>query len=218
MINLGNVFILGDSYSTFKNYIPVGYDTWYSNNTNRDNDVTEVEQTWWHLFLNSTDSILKLNCSWSGTTICNTGYNGEDCKTKSFIGRFEKLIEDGWFIQNKIDTFIVFGGTNDSCANSPIGELKYANWSEKDLYSALPAFCYLINSIKSQLPYTRIICIINPDLKSEIADNYREVCNKYNIEAISLHNFDKKSGHPSIEGMKQIANQVLKFVETKIIN
>lgn len=212
MIDFGNVFILGDSYSTFKNYIPAGYDTWYSNNKTQDNDVTEVEQTWWHLFLKSTDSILKLNCSWSGTTICNTGYNGEDCKNKSFIGRLEKFIMDRWFNENKIDTFIIFGGTNDSCANSPIGELKYSNWSEKDLYSVLPAFCYLLNKVKMLLPYARIICIINTGLKPEIAENYKIACDRYNVEAIELTNIDKKSGHPSIEGMKQIAGQVLSFV------
>ena len=72
MIKLGNVFILGDSYSSFCGYIPENYDFWYPNKNEEQTDVKKVEQTWWWQLLETTDSNLVRNSSWSGTTICNT--------------------------------------------------------------------------------------------------------------------------------------------------
>ena len=42
------VSILGDSYSTFKGVGPAHYAPFYPNDRN---DVTEVEQTWWSLYI-----------------------------------------------------------------------------------------------------------------------------------------------------------------------
>ena len=42
------VSILGDSYSTFKDYNPEGYNPFYPD---ANNDVKEVEQTWWDLYI-----------------------------------------------------------------------------------------------------------------------------------------------------------------------
>lgn len=121
---LGNVFILGDSYSTFEGFIPEGYDIYYNtegpnyirNNPDMklgDNDVNDVEQTWWYTIANENGTLLR-NCSWSGTTICNTGYGGADFSEISFIARFEKLLKNGYFEENHVDTIFLFGGTNDS--------------------------------------------------------------------------------------------------------
>ena len=128
MLNIGNVFILGDSYSTFESHIPHGYEFWYSERDSKLTDVRTVEQTWWHQFLAATKSNLLLNCSWSGTTICHTGYDGVDCSDKTFIARLDRLIEEGYFEANRVDTLILFGGTNDSWANSPVGKLQYSDW------------------------------------------------------------------------------------------
>ena len=38
-----NILIFGDSYSTFKEYIPNGYAVYYPNL-----DIQKVEQTWWN--------------------------------------------------------------------------------------------------------------------------------------------------------------------------
>ena len=46
------VSILGDSYSTFKGVIPANYSSFYPNDRN---DVVEVEQTWWSLFIKAKD-------------------------------------------------------------------------------------------------------------------------------------------------------------------
>ena len=213
MVNLGNVFILGDSYSTFKGYIPEDCGPWYAKKIMNDTDVDKVEQTWWHKLISETGSQLVQNCSSSGTTICNTGYDGADCSQKSFIGRLERRISNNFFEGKKIDTFIIFGGTNDSWANSPLGELKYENWNKKDLFSVLPAFCYLLDRVRGILPDTHIICIINTELKDEISENFAAACGRYGADVIKLHDISKTYGHPNIVGMEQIKDQILEYFE-----
>ena len=210
-MSFGNVFILGDSYSTFYEYIPQGCAHYYGGGRG-ETDVSRVDQTWWYKLIKETDSSLLLNSSYSGTTICHTGYNGSDCSHISFIARFEKLIEDGFFNENEVDTVFVFGGTNDSWAGSPVGELKHSDWEKEDLYSVLPAYCYLINKLKTVLPEARIVSIINTELKPEITDSFIEASKKYGIEAVVLKDISKTSGHPNILGMEQIKEQVKSII------
>lgn len=223
---LGNVFILGDSYSTFYKYIPEGYAHFYDeegpyylkSNPGMElstNDVCNVNQTWWYDLVKENGNLLR-NCSWSGTTICNTGYNGSDNCKNSFIARFEKLLKDGYFKENRVDTFFLFGGTNDSWANSPLGNKIYSDWSFADLYNVFPAFSYLIHMITLNLPQTKIYCIINADeLKHEITTFYKFVCEKNDVEIIELHNIDKVHGHPTIKGMMEIKDQILDCIKSK---
>jgi len=210
---IGNTFILGDSYSTFTGYIPKEYVSYYSEVEREDTDVNSVTQTWWHQVLQSTDSQLLKNCSYSGTTISNTGYNGKDCSHNSFIARFDKLIEKSFFNENTVDTLFLFGGTNDSWADSPVGELMYSDWRKEDLFCVLPAFCYLINRICDTLPRARIICILNTEVKTNLQESFKDVCEKYNVEVIQLEEIDKKNGHPTVEGMRQIKEQIMRYLE-----
>lgn len=208
MINIGKVFILGDSYSTFEGHIPEGFAPYYKIAGRKETDVIKVEQTWWHQILSETESDLVRNCSYSGTTVCNTGYGGDDYTDISFVGRFDKLVDNGFFKDKKIDTFFVFGGTNDSWANSPLGELKYNGWTKEDLFSVLPAFTYLINRIKENVPGARIINIVNSELKQEIMEGFSSACKEYGVECVQLANVEKNAGHPTIAGMESIKNQV----------
>ena len=211
-MSFGKVFILGDSYSTFIGYIPESCSPWYIDGGHENTDVTCVEQTWWHKLIKETDSSLVLNSSYSGTTVCHTGYNGGDCSHISFIARFEKLAEENFFAENEVDTVFVFGGTNDSWAGSPVGELKYSDWSREDLYSVLPAYCYLINKIKTVLPKARIVSVINTELKPEITEGFSVASEKYGIEAVILKDIGKTAGHPNKTGMEQIKEQIIKII------
>ncbi len=212
MLNLGNVFILGDSYSTFEGWIPEGYEIYYYKAGREETDVNQVEQTWWYQVLEQTESKLVRNSSYSGTTICNTGYNGMDYTDRSFLTRLQNLIRDGFFQENPIDTFFLFGGTNDNWADVPIGELQYSDWSKECLYEALPAFCCLLHCIQEQFPDTRVVCLLNTELKTEITDGYKEACDRYNIAYLELRDIHKKCGHPTIQGMKEIADQTLDYL------
>jgi hypothetical protein len=216
MKKIGNVFILGDSYSTFEGYVDAsrGCGIWYpkGGREEKETDVKSVEETWWHRCLEKADGKLILNSSSSGTTICNTTYGGAYCPKYSFIGRLDRLLEEGFFKDKKIDTFIVFGGTNDNWSNAPIGSLQYENWTEEDKKEALPAICYLFDRIKNNFPDTRVIKILNTELKEEINEGYKKAADKYGVEFLALENIDKLTGHPSVKGMASIAKQLLEIL------
>ena len=208
-----NTLIFGDSYSTFKGYVPDGYAVYYSENERPETDVTRVEQTWWYQVAQEAGLKLVLNNSCSGSTIGYTGYNNTDCsKSSSFIYRLKQLIENGFFAKNQIDTVFVFGGTNDSWSNAPLGEAKYSDWDEKELFSVLPAICYFLNLLKETSPQTDIYCLINTDIKPEIASCMKNACKTYNITPVTFDRIDKKCGHPTIQGMKAIKDGVLDII------
>lgn len=126
------VSILGDSYSTFQGIIPANYSTFYPNNQN---DVKEVEQTWWSLYIKAKGYELEKNDSWGGTTICGTGYGRMDSSRSNFISRVDSL--------GNPDIIFVFGGTNDAWANSPVGEYQYSDWTKDDCKNFRPALACL---------------------------------------------------------------------------
>ncbi|MBQ4408488.1 MAG: hypothetical protein II852_15925 [Bacteroidales bacterium] len=85
------VSILGDSYSTFESYIPAENEPWYFQkvDTSR-SDVVNVRLTWWWQLIKDGGYLLEKNESYSGATICYTGYNDEDYSPRSFITRIEE--------------------------------------------------------------------------------------------------------------------------------
>jgi len=209
-MTFGNTVIFGDSYSTFAGHIPEGYAVYYTEHDRPETDVRKVTETWWHLLHSETDSNLLLNNSWSGSTIGYTGYNNTDCSaSSSFIYRFEKLLADGFFTENRVDTVFVFGGTNDSWCGASVGSLMYGDWKKEDLYSVLPAVTRFFSRLREALPGTEIICLINCDLKPEIMDGMEAAAVHYGIRSVRLHDVHKNCGHPTVAGMRDICDQVL---------
>ena len=199
-----NTLIFGDSYSTFEGYIPEGYAIYYHDG-HSNTDVTRVTETWWHQVAKEADLNLVLNNSWSGSTIGYTGYNNADnSKTSSFIYRLEQLVETGFFETNDINTVFVFGGTNDSCANAPLGEM-----DGTDFYCVLPAICHFFKRLRETLPNADIYCLINTHLKAEISNALKEVSARHGITAVAFNNIEKACGHPTIKGMVDIKKEVL---------
>ena len=91
-MDLGNIFILGDSYSTFTGTIPEGYGAWYSPTPKPETDVTKAEQIWRRRLLEQLDGQVIMNDSWSGSTVCCTGYDGMDFSHCAFINRLDKYL------------------------------------------------------------------------------------------------------------------------------
>lgn len=200
-----NIFILGDSYSTYGGYIPDGYHAYYSDGMEIVPVVRGVEKTWWKMFEKENDLNIVLNDSFSGSTVCNTVREYLTVET-SFISRIDKYIAENFFAENKIDTMFIFGGTNDSWIDAPIGNLKYSDWTADDLKCVLPAFCYLLDRAKEVVE--DILVIINTELKNEITEGFIEACKKNNVRYLGLCEIDKENGHPTETGMRQIADQV----------
>ena len=196
------VSILGDSYSTFKGYIPENYAPFYPDGNN---DVKEVEQMWWSLYIQAKGYQLEKNDSWGGTTICGTGYMDMDSSRSSFIARVDSL--------GSPDIIFVFGGTNDAWAQSPIGEYQYADWTKEDCKSYRPALACLLDTLQKRYPKAELYAILNSELREEINESTREVCKHCKVQLIELHDIEKQNGHPSISGMKSISDQLLEAIK-----
>ncbi|MCD8193276.1 MAG: SGNH/GDSL hydrolase family protein [Tannerellaceae bacterium] len=203
------VSILGDSYSTFNGYLtPDTNYCWYGISEHiKINDVHQAEQTWWYQLINQQGYQLERNNSFSGATICHTGYNGDDFSDRSFVTRLDNL--------GNPDIIFVFGGTNDNWAGSPLGEYQYEGWSKADLYHFRPAFCYLLSKLQEQYPGAKIYNITNTELTVEITGSMEEICRHYGVTNISLQYIDKQSGHPSVHGMKAICQQVVQGIQAE---
>ena len=205
-----NVFIMGDSYSTYEGYIPKGYHAYYSDTRKEKPIVNGVQKTWWHILARENDLNVVINDSFSGSSLCNTVRETLSLDS-SFINRIDKYIAENFFAENKIDIAFIFGGTNDSWIKAPFGTLKYADFTEEDLKCVLPAFCYLLSRAKEVVP--NVIAIINTKLKPEITDGFIEACEKMEIAYVMLQDIDKDDGHPTELGMKQISEQVAAYIK-----
>lgn len=196
------VAILGDSYSTFEGYVsPDTNYVWYFAKPNPDlTDVSSPQQLWWHVLLRDKGMRLVTNNSFSGSTVCNTGYNGDDYSARSFLARASNL--------GSPDVILVLGATNDTWAGAPIGEYVYENPTPEQLYSYRPALAALFQSLLDRYPGVEIHFILNSELSPEINESTATICDHYGINLIRLTDIDKRAGHPTVLGMRQIAEQV----------
>ena len=128
-----SVSVLGDSYSTYEDYMtPSTNELWYyAKNGVGKTDVTDVRQTWWHQVISENGWRLCVNNSYSGATISYTGYDGNDYSARSFNNRMDNL--------GTPDIIFIFGATNDSWAGAPVGDYKYEGITKADLYTFRPA-------------------------------------------------------------------------------
>lgn len=213
---IGKTFsIIGDSYSAYSGWIPEGYNSYYGNDeTDTHKSVTSPTQMWWYILSNTLKMPLICNGSWSGTTICTTGYSGADYTASAFITRVKSLFGENNTTAVKPDIIFVFGGTNDDWANSPIGELKYSDWTTDDLKSVLPAFCYLLDYIKLYNPHATIINVVNEGMDAAIATGMATACEHYSAVNIELTGIDKLGGHPSATGQSTIANKIMTVLKS----
>ena len=202
-----SVSILGDSYSTFQGYLqPDTNWVWYWDSPDAQNtDVHSVRETWWHQFIKKNGYRLCVNNSFSGATVCHSGYKRgkpdySDFSDRSFVTRMGNL--------GCPDIIFIFGATNDAWAGSPIGEYMYEGWKEEDLYSFRPAMAKMLDFMLNRYPNVEIYFILNDGLQEEINESVKTVCEYYQVPCIELKGIDKINGHPSILGMKQICEQV----------
>jgi len=216
------ISILGDSYSTFEGYMANDTNAiWYfkadNPQRNKKNDVTKVEETWWHQLINTTKGYsLEVNNSYSGATICYTGYSKgneprvpiaalsshRDYSNRSFVNRSNTL--------GNPDIILVCGATNDSWCGAPIGEYIYGNWTTEQLYYFRPAMAKLLYDLKGNYPTAQILFILNSELKESINESVHTICKHYGVECLDLKDIEKQGGHPSVKGMTDFCRQVRK--------
>ena len=201
------VAILGDSYSTFEGYIyPDTNESWYFvKNNPKQTDLNDVRDTWWWRVVKEGGYKLGVNNSYSGATICYTGYNDADYSPRSFITRLPQL--------GTPDIILIFGGTNDSWAGAQIGEYKYRDWKRADLYFFRPAMAKLLDDAQKRYPNARLLLLLNSELRDEVNSSVRTICKHYGVSLLELKDVDKLAGHPTVKGMESISRQVLKALQ-----
>lgn len=196
-----NVSVLGDSYSTFKGYVyPDTNAVWYAAPAIRNTDVSSVEETWWRIFTEETGVPIEVNNSFSGATICNTGYKKKDYSDRSFITRMDNL--------GNPELILVFGATNDCWAGSPL-----EGRDSTDLYAVRPAMHCLFSGLARLYPKADVVFMLNDEIQGDIRKIILDTCELYNVPCLELTDVDKKSGHPSVEGMRQISDQLVRFLD-----
>ena len=196
------VSILGDSYSTFEGFVtPATNELWYYGQGERGRtDVLDVRQTWWHQLIASQGWKLCQNNSYSGSTISYSGYSGNDYSQRSFLTRMTNL--------GCPDIIFIFGATNDSWAGAPIGEYQYDNLVKANFWTFRPAMARLLEYMTQRYVGADIYFLLNDGLRAEINESVKTICQHYGVKCIELKGIDKKSGHPSVKGMQQIAEQI----------
>ena len=208
-IQAQKISVLGDSYSTFEGAVSPPHNlVWYWTQDNqyhhRHNDVDGVEQTWWHRVATRHGLTIEHNNSYSGATVCQRGYRGEDYSDRSFFCRVFNL--------GRPDIILIFGGTNDSWSGASIGGDVHEAWTNDTLYYFRPAFCHLLHLAKMLYPKAHIYNITNSELSADITDAMAQICQHYGITNIALHDIDKQAGHPSRKGMEAIEQQVWEVI------
>lgn len=206
------VTIFGDSYSTFHGWLtPSTNESWYfpADHPSRpvENDVTAVEQTWWHIVLREMGYKLEMNNSYSGSTVGYFGYQNMNYQPRSFNTRVENLGDPDLILSCCI--------TNDSWTGETLGEYKYANWTENDMWYFRPAMARLCATLRLNYPQARVVFILNTELKPEFCESMRIICRHYGFPLLELHDIDKQWGHPSVAGHRAIADQVMEYLKKK---
>ena len=107
------------------------------------------------------------------------------------------------------DVIFIFGATNDSWAGVPLGDFKYDNIVPGDLWQFRPAMARLLEWMQQRYMGTELIFLLNDGLKESITESVKTICAHYGVKCIELHDIHKLSGHPSVKGMQQIAEQIL---------
>lgn len=198
--------IIGDSYSTYKGFVPEDYASWYADGGNEcENDLAGVENTWWKRFEKESGLELVTNCSFSGSAVSYSGYPEMDRVKTSFIYRMKRELGEN---SPKSDLILIFSGTNDFWAGAPVGRTKYGFWNADDFKSFGPSFCYMLSYLQKYNPESKFINLINDEITSEIREIQLEACDHFDVECLMLKSIEKQNGHPNTAGMRSIAEQL----------
>lgn len=179
-LDLGNVMVFGDSYSTYEGYIRDPRFYYYADKPVSQTDVNDVSQTWWGQVIANTESNLIMNDSVAGSTVAGYTYGSTNVDgwppQDTFFERLDSLIANGYFESNDVDTVFMFGGTNDAWGQTApafgggytVGEPKYSDWTADDLNYVVPAYCYFVSKV---LEYTDATVVVVLNTFEEMSRN-----------------------------------------------
>lgn len=191
--------LIGDSISTYQDFVPTGYATFYPYPTA---DVNDVNQTWWMQAINKIGGSLLVNNSYSGSCVGTTGSS-----SSSNPVRLKELM-----VSNQhADVIIIFMGSNDcndrSGINATTFEEKYRSMLEQ-----INELCGEVEIVLCTLPKSNLYSTAR---QTEFNGIISTIANDYSLKLINLDKVDLvphliDSAHPGTSGMTAIANQIVK--------
>lgn len=191
------VAIIGDSISTYQDYIPEGYSCFYPYPTA---DVNDINQTWWMQVINKLGAGLFVNNSYSGSCVSDSGTSA----TQSDV-RLATTV----FGNETPDVIIIYMGSND-CASQYIGHATFG-----------PAYERMLQKLQALCPNAEIVvCTLATTIFYEASEQAKynatitECANKYgatliDLSKVDISNYLVDSAHPNKAGMTLIAEGIL---------
>ena len=157
------ISFVGDSITTFRDWIPEGYAPWYPNTNS---GITTVEKTWWYQLVNELGATLLKNCSWSGSRI--TGDTASNDSAQSAASN--KRIADCADGDITPDIVICYIGINDYF------HPEAAQLGSFDETSTIPAdgtisifadaYAIMVNKLLKTYPQSKVFCCTLMDVGS----------------------------------------------------
>ena len=65
------------------------------------------------------------------------------------------------------------------------------------------------------MPDAEIYCLINTDLKPEITECFENSCYRFGIKSVKFEAIEKELGHPTVKGMRDIKDGVMRAIAEK---
>lgn len=142
--NYKNISILGDSISTFKDYIPDGYSSQYPAG-----DVTNVNDCWWKKIIDNLNLNLLINNSYAGSRVTNTNSSIPNAVTRSNNLSNNNILPD---------IILIEIGVNDFINNVPLGDYDGNSELTNDLSNFRSAYANLLKNINTLYPKATTYC------------------------------------------------------------
>ena len=191
--------IIGDSISTYQDFVPKGYATFYPYPTA---DVNDVNQTWWMQAINKVGGSLLVNNSYSGSCVATSGSS-----SSSHPVRLQELI-----VSNQhADVIVIFMGSNDANDRSGINA-KTFDEKYRSMIDQISELCKGVEIVLCTLPKSNLY---PTSRQTEFNEIINTIASDYNLKVINLDKVDLvphliDSAHPGTSGMTEIANQIVK--------
>ena len=145
------VSILGDSISTFKDYIPEGNTNHYSGSNG---GVSHVNQTWWKRAMNACGMILNTNNSFSGDRVTNRAMTRASA------------LDNG----TDPDIILVYMGINDFNGGVALGTYNGKGTFPTTGNTFREAYAIMLDNMMTAYPQAKIYCLTLPTCQRTSAD------------------------------------------------
>ena len=195
--------ILGDSWSAYRNEIPKGNWGYYPKL-----DVDDVSQMWWSIVDAETNYTLVSPNGYAGGSISMNCAESRGVRSP-FLARVNELGD------SDLDFVIILGGANDEFFDTPIGEYKYSDFTEEDLYDFRPACAALITDLRTAYPNADILWVGESVTSEDYLTSIETRCQHMDIPFIYPNPGPTiTANHPTKAGQRTLADAVISYIET----